>query len=228
MFSSQSNLEILYQVLDEYTIQASQSITIPPELENYQFSKRFEKRMQRLINRQKKSYYMLIDTVAKRVAGYVLVVLACLLVTVFSVKALREPFISFVVQTYEKFTSIFVDKDTIDIRAANTEFKIMLPTYIPEGYEVEEEITNANFNFVTYKNTEGNYIHYKQNIYDSWYITANTENTNYKKILINKCEGMLYYNNGVNSLIIYNNGYTFCIEGEISKEEIINVAKSIK
>ncbi len=228
MFSSQSNLEILYQVLDEYTIQASESITVPPELENYQFSKRFEKHMQRLINRQKKSYYMLIDTVAKRVACYVVVVLTCLFVTVFSVKALREPFISFVVRTYEKFTSIFVDKDTVEPRAASTDFEIMLPTYIPEGYEMEEIVRDADVCMCLFVNDNGKEIFFTQHFNDSALTTIDTEKVIYEQIIINSVDGLFYTNKDISCIVFGNEKYSFNISGDLSKKELIKIAESIK
>ena len=59
-----------------------------------------------LIKLQKKSYYQDINTVGNRVASIVVVFILCLFITVFSVKALREPFINFVVETYEKDVDI--------------------------------------------------------------------------------------------------------------------------
>ena len=79
MFLNQNNLEILRQVLDEYTKQTNGNITVPPELENYEFSQKFERFMQRLIRRQRKPYYNCIDTVAKRVACYVIIFITCML-----------------------------------------------------------------------------------------------------------------------------------------------------
>lgn len=227
MFLSENDLQILREVLDEYTKQASATAVVPPELENYVFSKRFERRMRALIWRQKKSYYRFIDTVGKRVAGYAITLLLCALITVFSVKALREPFINFVVQTYEKFTSIFVQKSDITPTDANIEFEIMLPQYIPEGYEVKKTNIDGNALMYTYTNTNGNKLTFMQNINNYWKTVIDTENICYKAVRINKYEGVCYTNKDLNCLVFGNEIYTFHISGCISKGELIKIAESI-
>ncbi len=228
MFLSQSNLKILYDALDEYTKQASQNAVIPPELETYKFSKKFETKMQRLINRRKKSYYMLIDTVGKRVAGYVLIALVCLFTTIFSVKALREPFINFVVETYEKFTSIFVQKDDTNIAKANVEFEIILPTYIPEGYERSSFVVDDDLCMCVFKNVHSKEILYTQHLNGFSLTTIDAENVVYKHMRINSFEGIYYINNDLGCMVFGNDKYTFNISGYISKEEIIKIVESIE
>lgn len=227
MFLSESDINILCEVLDEYTKQASESIVVPEEFEDYEFSARFEKRMNRLIKRQKKSYYPLINTVGKRVACYVLVVLVCAIVTVFSVKAWRKPFINFVVRSYEKFTSIFVDREAVARTTADVEFEIRLPQYIPEGYELIEKYICDNTVFLKYKNQNGIFITYKQRLFDLWQLHINTESIEYEKINIASYEGVFYKNQEINTLIFENGDFSYSIEGDVSKEELFKIALSV-
>ena len=224
MSLSDSNMQRLYEALDAYTKEASEALTVPSELEDYKFSKRFERNMRRIIRRQRHAYFKYTDTLAKQVASIAVLMLVCLTITVFSIKGLREPFIDFVVETFEKFTSIFVEKDE-PVKTA--EFETMLPQYIPEGYEAQEPIIDDNLYTLIYKNDDCNLI-YKQRYENLWLLQMNTESIEYEKMYINEIECVFYENNGTNFLIFNSDDYTFSIEGNVSKEELIKIAESIE
>ena len=89
-----------------YTKAYRATLPTEEELEKISFSERFERRMEKLIRRQRRFYYAWIDTVGKRVAWIAVGLLACLTVTTFSVDAIREPVAKFMVETYEKFSRV--------------------------------------------------------------------------------------------------------------------------
>ncbi len=222
MFSKKSNLDALYEALDAYTRETAESLVVPPEFE-HTFSSEFETSMQQLISKNNKPCYKYINTVGKRVAGIAVIMLTCLVVALFSVKSLREPFIDFVVKTYEKFTSLFVDKEDY-----TTEFKVMLPQYIPEGYELEEvPQTDEKAYMCRYVNNNGEIINYIQSINGYYQITVDTEKTTHEKIFVNSIDAVYYTNKNKNCLVLGNGTYTFSISGYISKEELIKIAESI-
>ena len=70
------------------------------------FSADFEKKMQKLIKRRNKPYYKIINTVGKRVACIIVIVLIASSVTVLSVDALRNAVADFFVSIYEKFSTV--------------------------------------------------------------------------------------------------------------------------
>ena len=225
MFFSETDINVLREALEIYSQECADSLPNEDELEKHIFSEDFEKKMMNLIKLQKKSYYQYINTVGKRVASIVVVFILCLFITVFSVKALREPFINFVVETYEKFTSIFVEKDTLD---ENIEFKVMTPQYIPEGYVAGEPLNDENSYMCIYSNSDGTDLIYTQNLNGGWQGTIDTENSDYEKIKINSFEGIYYINKGMDCLVFNDGIYTFHFSGYISKDEIIKIAESVK
>lgn len=225
MFFSETDINVLREALEIYSQECADSLPNEDELEKHIFSEIFEKKMMKLIKLQKKSYYQYINTVGKRVASIVVVFILCLFITVFSVKALREPFINFVVETYEKFTSIFVEKDTPD---ENIEFKVMTPQYIPEGYVAEELINDKTMYIRRYSHSDDIYFIYTQNFYDELQAIIDTENIAYEKVQINSLEGICYENKGMNCLVFNDGIYTFNLSGYVSKDEIIKIAESIK
>lgn len=221
MFSKKSNLDALYEALDAYTRETAESLVVPPEFE-HTFSSEFEASMQQLISKNNKPCYKYINTVGKRVAGIAVIMLTCLVVALFSVKSLREPFIDFVVKTYEKFTSLFVDKED-----DTTEFKVMLPQYIHEGYELEESTHDNSVFKSVYRDINGNYLTYKQIKDSSWQLMTDTENIIYERIYINSLEGICYKNKDKNCLVFGDGIYSFGVSGYLSKDELIKIAESI-
>ena len=225
MFFFETDINVLREALEIYSQECADSLPNEDELEKHIFSEAFENKMMKLIKLQKKTYYQYINTVGKRVASIVAVFILCLFITIFSVKALREPFVHFIVETYEKFTSIFVEKETTN---DNIEFKVMVPQYIPEGYVTEEPIITDLDVIYTYFNNDGLYFIYTQDLFDKIQTTIDTEKTFYEKIQIDSLEGIYYENKGMNCLVFNDGTYNFSISGYISKDEIIKIAESIK
>ena len=73
---------------------------------DFTFSEKFNKKMEKLIKSQRKSYYIFINTVGKRVA-ILFVAIITLFAASMSVKAIREPVINFIIEVYESFTKYF-------------------------------------------------------------------------------------------------------------------------
>lgn len=225
MFSSEKNLEILKSAIDIYIKEYVDNL--PEEDSEFDgFSGEFEKKMQNLIKQQKRFYYAYINSVGKRVACIILIICISMFATVFSVKALREPFINFIVETYNKFTSIFIEENVGNID--DIDFEIITPEFIPADFIAGEPSKTENGYMCTYTDSEGNYIIYTQDLYDRWQEIIDTENINYEKIYINSLEAIYYENKGLNSIVFSNDYYTFNISGYVSKEIIIKMAESIK
>ena len=188
--------------------------------------------MQKLINRQKTFYFTWFNTVGKRVAAIILAILLSFATVTFSVKALREPVIQFLIETYEKFSSIIFmnDKSENDI-IETTDFvlNVIVPTYIPKGYETESEFNDdvAYQSVYTNKNKSST-IMYMQRINDETIVQTNTENVVYENISINNYSAIYYSNKGTNTIVISGEQYIFTVEGTIEREELLKIANSIK
>lgn len=232
MTFTQKEKAIIYEALDLYCIEFCKTLPTDEELSGITFSEEFERKMQKLINRQKKFYYYWFNTVGKRVAAIILVLLLSLTTITFSVRALREPVIRFIVETFEKFSSVvFVnDKSENDV-IETTDFvlNVIVPTYIPKGYEFESEFNDdvAYQSVYTNKNKSST-IMYMQRINDESIVQTNTENVVYENILVNNYPAIYYSNKGTNTIVISGEQYIFTVEGTIEKEELIKIAESIK
>ena len=230
MTFTQKEKAIIYEALDLYCIEFCKTLPTDEELSGITFSEEFERKMQKLINQQKKFYYYWFNTVGKRVAAIILVLLLSLTTITFSVRALREPVIRFIVETYEKFSNvIFVnDKSEEDIIDDFTFEKIM-PTYIPEDFELESEYDDEVIHKEVYiSSDQSSTIMYMQRINDESELHVNTENVMYENVLINDVSAIFYSNKGVNTVVLSNDIYIFTVEGNIDREELMKIAESIK
>lgn len=191
----------------------------------YEFSERFNKRMTKLINSQKKAYYYLINTAAKRVA-IIFVLILTMFTAAFSVKAIREPIIKFVKQIYETFIHYSVEGETID--KITEEYSL---TYVPEGFK-QTDIVQDEYSIITfYENSSRNTIAFSQMTTKthSGHFVDNESGNIHSEIV----DGILvefkeWHQN--KTVLWINNGYVFSIEciGDISFEEIKEMITSLE
>jgi len=190
------------------------------------FSADFEKKMQKLIKRRNKPYYKIINTVGKRVACIVVIVLIASSVTVLSVDALRNAVADFLVSIYEKFSTV---QSTDEDDSAPTTIKYIYSiTYNLDGYEVVLENTNEYRHNITYVNNdiEIKFSQYTKNKYDK---DVNTEDAEISTISINGKEAIIFLDNQRYYHLIWDNGdYILSIGSNISKDALICIAESVK
>ena len=191
----------------------------------YDFDAKHERKMQKLLRMHKKPYYKMINTVGKRVAIIILTVLVLLSTATFSVKALREPVVRFIITTYEKFSSlVFGSEGVEDIPKEIEEF--FEPTYVVEGYGEDNRFRSSIENMVTYRNADKEYT-FKQYTLDSSERIVDTEDANYS--IVEMGAGTAYYfEKYAESNLVWEDGnYGYFVGGDISREDAIAIAKSV-
>lgn len=89
-------------------------LSVPAHNNDYKFSDKFTRKMNKLIGRQRKPYYQMINTASKRVACIFIVIFIAAFTTIMSVSALRNAFKDF-------FMSIFSDHSEISANVESNE-----------------------------------------------------------------------------------------------------------
>lgn len=220
-YSNEDEL-LLKEALQIYQEKALTDMTNDEILEKITFTENFEKKMQKLIKSQKKPYYNMTNSIGKRVAC-VLVAVIVLFTMVMSVSAIREPFIKFIVETFDKYSTInFAEKPT----QATQSFERIIPEYIPTGFEITTDNYYDIYSFIEYKNETGNIFTLQQRYCDENHMLIDTENTQPQKILINNEEAIYYEKSDTKYLVFTRGEYGFILIGNLEKEEIIKIAKS--
>ena len=193
------------------------------------FSPEFERKMERLLRAQRKSYYPLINTRPKRVLLSFAVVLILLITTVFSVSALREPVVRFFVEVYEKFSNVFFHQQGEESFPAMLEV-YYAPTWLPEGYiEAADQLVDAIIQCErTYTSESREDIIFKQHTITSLLLAIDSEDIQTKPCLVNGQEG-LYYSNKEIQRVIWNDGqYGYSVFGPVTEGELLRIAESIQ
>ncbi len=193
--------------------------------DTHEFSVEFEKKMQKLIKRRNKPYYKIINTVGKRVACIIVIVLLASSVTVLSVDALRNAVADFIVSTYEKFSSIQPVEDDI---APSTIKDIYEITYDLKEYEIYYEDNTEYRRNITYVNNDIE-IKFSQCTKDMYDQNVNTEDAEISTISINDKEAVIFLDNQNYYHLIWDNGdYILSVGSNISKNTLIDIAESVQ
>ncbi|MBQ8862953.1 MAG: DUF4367 domain-containing protein, partial [Clostridia bacterium] len=130
-------LQKLKDAFKEINSEELNNLNIPKE--DFEFSERYKKNMEKLLAKQRKPYFRYFNTAGKRAVACILVVVM-LFASSMTIEAVREPVVEFFVNVYEKFVEIFFGDDEIENSPDAIE-EIYTLGYVPEGYEfVSREI----------------------------------------------------------------------------------------
>ncbi len=217
------NDRLLRDAFSLYHTLLCQSLPSQDELRSIPLSEKFQKRMERLIHQQKKFYYHWINTAAKRVACILLLLALAATTVTFSVEALREPFLRFVVETFEKGSRLIFPADS----AEDQPIEPMLPAYIPDGFSLNLDMSDEYTIIRHYADSKGRIFAFSQ-WSDGTSTGLNTEDVLPQKIMIqNKYEGFSFQNEEISYISFAASKYIFNLEGTLSEEELLKIAESI-
>ena len=207
--------------------------TLSPEYEEklsaqtseHEFSAKFDKNMEKLIKRRSKPYFKLINTLGKRVACAAAALVIVSSVTILSVDAFRESFANLIVNVYEKFSAVSPDESSA---APDTIEDIYEITYDLSDYKIEYEEYDEHIRNITYT-SDDTYIDFLQHTKKDYNVKLNTEGAEISTVNIGEYEAMYYLDNHNYDTLIWDNGdYIIRLSSNIGKDELIDIAKSVK
>lgn len=205
-------------LLPEYTD------ALPEAPEEHIFSKKFERKMKKLISRRRKSYYPLINTGVKRTAWILGVVIVLSSITVTKVDAIGETLANFYVYILEKFSIIRSPEQEGFPETIEEVYEI---TYDLSDYEVVYEILDATGNTIEYAKGDV-HISFSQCVKDT-VITHNTEEADIETVMINDVEAMYFVDYMGYGYLTWDNGdYIFYMNANIEKDMLLDIARSVK
>ncbi len=196
-----------------------------PQASEHTFSPGFERKMQKLISRREKPYYIVINTVGKRAACIILAAIIVFTMTVMNVEALRNAFRDFFVNIFEKFSIVqSADKDNV-------------PETIEDIYEITYDLcgftkevwVDTDLDRRTRYIKDGYCVRFNQAVKSFFDERINTEDAAISTITINGHEAMYYCDNHNYDTIIWDNGdYIFTLSANIGKDKLIEIAKTVQ
>lgn len=220
-----------FDLLLEETIKTygDQYIDIPDEAwtYSYQFSPKFEKKMQRLIRSERRFYYPLVKTPARRLVTIAVTVIIALSVLTMSVEALRNAFFRFLSEVFHTHTTV----ESSETASSPTNFReVYAPAEIPDQFELIEksDIATESIYLSLYYRKDDRYIIFHQWLKSKYGANINTEQDEAESIEINGFEGFMV-DMGSDCLITWDVGdYILEITSNIGKNALISIAESVQ
>ena len=166
------------------------------------FSRRFEKRMEKLIRNERKPYWFLINTASKR-AAIIIAVFLMLFTASFGIKAIRDPIVKFIKEIYNTFIAYSVEGDV----AEKIEKRYYL-NYLPEGFELTDEFIDENSVCVKYINSFGEVIRFTQSMTEGTNFSLDNENGAVTSETVSGIE-INFYNDGENRIAFWSHDRYF-------------------
>jgi len=192
---------------------------------DYEFSRDFERKMQKLIRRSKKGNIIREWVVWRRRAVALIAAIIILIAAAMSVPAVRAAVIEFMTEVYEKFTHIFFDEsrspqDVVD------EFTEYEPAYIPEGFELVNKITKG-FVLLKYEK-ENDFISYSQQRLENVAMHINTEGVELEELEFKGFSAKYYSNRGVQNLLWHDGKYMYMVSSTLGRDTVFKIADSVE
>lgn len=125
----------------------------------HEFSRRFERKMKRLIKREAHPWIGTVKNIVKRVAVFFIGVISATLIFTVSVEAYREMFFDAIKTFFEDSVLYSYFSDEKEISFKNSE-----PTYVPKGYNELERIESDISLIIIYENDLGEQIVWEQKL----------------------------------------------------------------
>jgi hypothetical protein len=216
--------EMLREAVVRADIRELEAMPADHEIE-HEFSKRFERRMGKLIRRGKTgSPVGAIAFLRRHMVAFVAAIII-LFASAMSVSAVRAAVFEFITEVYEKFTHIFFNESRSSSDSAG-EFIVRRPSFIPEGFELVSEKTAGPVLLVYEKGSE--YISYSQQRVEDVSMDINTEGAELEELEFKGLPAKYYSNQGVQNLLWYDDEYLYMVSSTLDRDAVFRIAESVE
>ena len=216
--------EMLREAVVRADIRELEAMPADHEIE-HEFSKRFERRMGKLIRRGKTgSPVGAIAFLRRHMVAFVAAIII-LFASAMSVSAVRAAVFEFITEVYEKFTHMFFEESPPSQESAD-EFIIRRPSFIPEGFELVDEKTAGPVLLVYEKGSD--YISYSQQRVEDVSMDINTEGAELEELEFKGLPAKYYSNQGVQNLLWYDDEYLYMVSSTLDRDAVFRIAESVE
>ena len=212
--------------IDEYLCQIQELTDVPPKTEA-ELKADLQIIYKRAAEYEKRKSFWRFDSIGVRAASIAAAILVAFTCTM-TVAAVRDPFVSFCINVYEKYTELFFDASDIE-KAPSTIETIYTLGLVPEGYELDSQSFEKESSVFVWTNQDGNFIKFKQFTLGTM-LTLDHEETNLVSFNIDNFSILFKEKHGKKTYIWNTNEYQFrlYIAGDdISTEDGIALIRSV-
>lgn len=215
-------LQALKDVSDEDFNEDMNSISLTGE---HEFSDKFNRKMKKLIARQKKQYFRFVSTAGRRAACIILAVVV-ISASALSVEAVRNAVYDFIIKIFSNHSVVTTESGTDDGYPTSIEEKYYI-SKLPAGFEQAQYGETDNSISVFYSNGKKGIL-FDQNVKGDHKIYMDNERTDFTKIEIDGQEYLLFESDTDVTCIWDNGRYILSISSNLDKEIVIDLCKSTK
>ena len=206
---------VMMQSLEEEAAQAPEHV----------FSRRFERRMNRLVRMERLGVYRHGVARARAAGAAVFVAAGVMLAAVLSVEASRVKLVEWMLDVHDEYTNVGTETKYTDETVV---FTATRPSYVPDGYSVAESEEYAATNMIRYENGEGKIIEFDQVRAEDMSFLVDTEDA----VTGTVTTGDVSYHTiekGERCFIYWTDEiYAYTILGWERKAELLKMAESVK
>lgn len=215
----------LYTAFEETAVK--RIIEKVPQMPDHKFSRKFERKMKKLIRYGYSEPVHYHKITVKRLFICITAAFIAAVITAFSVSAVRDFFKNFFMEIFKTHTTVQTISDNADTPTSIDDvYKIDIPSNYNIIYEdkIYEWSTMANYEY----RKDNDYILFTQYLKSQFIVKVNTENHPLSYIEINGNEGYIIDLGNDEYYISWDNGdYIFDITGNIGKNALIDLANSV-
>ncbi|WP_312812098.1 DUF4367 domain-containing protein [Sedimentibacter sp.] len=188
------------------------------------FSERYKKKMKKVIKEYSRTSAQIKFAAFRKYAAAVLIIFILTnSFLILTVEAYRTRVFKIITTIYNTHTSIVTE---IDNGPINESPEFIEPSYVPEGFEIIDEMQSDITRIIDYAN-DNKILVYKQSIITSSELVIDTEGTEIKEIKVGKYNINYVFNKGMHIAYWYDSEYSYLITGEIPFEELLKVIESV-
>jgi hypothetical protein len=191
----------------------------------YTLTQEFEKKMSRLFVLQKKRERNIrIRKPAAKIAAVLFIFFSVSIITIMNVEALRVNVLNFISEVKDKSTTIYIGQNKETIPEVTG---IYLPSYLPKDY-VAVSLDKVNDYYIAiYKNSEGDILQL-QRLPGGFSAGVDSEDSYNEQLIINGESAEYFLKNNIGMLVFRYNGNIFLLSAPLFKDELIQIAESMK
>lgn len=192
---------VLTQAFHEYVDEKLENDSYNSE--EFKTSAKFEKNIKRMIKNKGNIYYRLTFTRGRRLLCACIMIII-LLISLFSVSAVRELINNFIIEHFSNHDSITYSESSEIKKYPSKIEKYYVPGYIPKGYTLADKSIIDNDATYTYLG-ENKAIVFSQSTKEGWGSSVDNEKSNATVETINGQDYYINYSDELGSTIIWDN-----------------------
>lgn len=200
--------------------------------ENYEFSKDYLNKKEKLIKNQSRIYYPLIKTTGRRIASAIIVAAIMGTTTVAAYAPARNAVRNFFLQIFNDHTVVSVQHDSKDIGDHKSKIEKQYSITVPEGFVLDESESVSTDNYIElcyYSDDKKKSIYFDQYTADSYSSYYDNERGHFKTSSDKFGNEFMIYKNDDFINILWDNGkYIFEICSNLDKRSVLELCESTK